>query len=181
MEPRSPSDSHAILVRWMGPQDANNAGFVHGGIVMKMCDEAGGIAAVKHSRGRVVTAAMDRMTFLEPVHLGHLVTCRASVNAVWRTSMEIGVRVEAENPRTGDVRHTSTAYLTFVALDDEGRPTAVPPLLVESKREERRQREAQLRRANRLAEREEIVNHREARGETQLGSVPGRPVSPGDD
>ena len=180
MEPRSPSDSHAILVRWMGPQDANNAGFVHGGIVMKMCDEAGGIAAVKHSRGRVVTAAMDRLTFLEPVHLGHLVTCRASVNAVWRTSMEIGVRVEAENPRTGDVRHTSTAYLTFVALDDEGRPTAVPPLLVESKREERRQREAQLRRANRLAEREQIVSERDERGETQIGSVPGRPASPGD-
>jgi acyl-CoA hydrolase len=180
MDPRRPSDSHAILVRWMGPQDANNAGFVHGGIVMKMCDEAGGIAAVKHSRGRVVTAAMDRMTFLEPVHLGHLVTCRASVNAVWRTSMEVGVRVEAENPRTGEVRHTSTAYLTFVALDDEGRPTAVPPLLVESKREERRNREAQLRRANRLAEREQIVGQREARGETQLGSVPGKPASPGD-
>jgi acyl-CoA hydrolase len=180
VEPRPTSDSHAILVRWMGPQDANMAGFVHGGIVMKMCDEAGGIAAVKHSRGRVVTAAMDRMTFLEPVHLGDLVTCRAGVNAVWRTSMEVGVRVEAENPRTGEVRHTSTAYLTFVALDEEGRPMAVPPLAIEGRREERRQREAQLRRANRLAEREQIVGQREARGETILGSVPGRPASPGD-
>ena len=151
----------------MGPQDANNAGFVHGGI-----------AAVKHSRCRVVTAAMDRMTFLEPVHLGQLLTCRASVNAAWRTSMEVGVRVEAENPRTGEVIHTSTAYLTFVALDDEGRPAPVPPLLAESKREERRQREAQLRRANRLAEREQIVGQREERGETRIGGAPARPASP---
>jgi acyl-CoA hydrolase len=180
VEPRPPSESHAILVRWMGPQDANNAGFVHGGLVMKMCDEAGGIAAVKHSRCRVVTAAMDRMTFLEPVHLGNLVTCRASVNATWRTSMEVGIRVEAENPRTGEIRHTSTAYLTFVALDDDGRPTEVPPLAVESKREERRQREAQMRRTNRLAERDEIVGERDARGETQLGGVPGPSPSSGD-
>jgi acyl-CoA hydrolase len=169
MEPRPASDSHAILVRWMGPNDANNAGFVHGGVVMRMCDEAGGIAAVKHSRRRVVTAAMDRMTFLEPVHLGHLLTCRASVNASWRTSMEVGVRVEAEDPRTGEVRHTSTAYLTFVALDDEGRPAEVPPVLAESRREQRREREAQLRRANRLAEREQIVGERDARGETRVG------------
>ena len=77
--------------------------------------------------GRIVTAAIDRMTFRHPVHVGELLTCRASVNAVWRTSMEVGVRVEAENPRTGDVRHTSTAYLTMVALDDDGRPTRVPP------------------------------------------------------
>ena len=84
----------------MGIQEANSAGFVHGGIVMKMCDEAAGIAAVKHSRCRVVTAAIDRMTFLHPVHIGQLLTCRARVNAAWRTSMEVGVRVEAENPRT---------------------------------------------------------------------------------
>ena len=94
-------------------------------------------------------------------HVGELLTCRASVNAVWRTSMEVGVRVEAENPRTGEVRHTSTAYLTMVALDDEGRPTAVPPLVVESPDEERRMREAELRRRNRLAEREQIRAERE--------------------
>ena len=108
----------------MGIQDANSAGFVHGGTVMKMCDEAAGIAAVKHSRCRVVTAAIDRMTFLHPVHVGQLLSCRASVNAVWRTSMEVGVRVEAENPRTGEVLHTSTAYLTMVAVDDDGEPVA---------------------------------------------------------
>src|SRR5688572_7636327 len=112
--------------------DANSAGFVHGGIVMKLFDEAAGIAAVKHSRTRIVTAAIDRMTFRHPVHVGELLTCRASVNAVWHTSMEVGVRVEAENPRTGEVRHTSTAYLTMVAVDDEWRPTEVPPLATES-------------------------------------------------
>ena len=140
----------------MGIQEANSAGFVHGGSVMKMCDEAAGIAAVKHSRSRVVTAAIDRMTFLHPVHVGELLTCRASVNAVWRTSMEVGVRVEAENPRTGEVRHTSTAYLTMVAVDEEGEPVQVPPLAVESDDERRRQREAELRRQNRLNERDQI-------------------------
>jgi acyl-CoA hydrolase len=156
LDARPVRDSQAALIRWMGITDANSAGFVHGGTVMKMCDEAAGIAAVKHSRCRVVTAGFDRMTFLHPVHVGQLLTCRASVNAVWRSSMEVGVRVEAENPRTGEVRHTSTAYLTMVALDDEGRPTAVPALALESEDERRRQREAGLRRENRLNEREQI-------------------------
>jgi acyl-CoA hydrolase len=96
------------------------------------------------------------MTFLEPVHVGQLLTCKATVNAVWRTSMEVGVRVETENPRTGDVRHTSTAYLTMVVLDDDGRPTEAPPLRAESPDQKRRMREAELRRRNRLAEREQI-------------------------
>src|SRR3712207_756595 len=128
MEPRPASESRAVLVRWMNITDANSAGFVHGGTVMKLCDEAAGIAAIKHSRSRVVTAGMDRMTFDEPVHIGELLTLTASVNAVWRTSMEVGVRVTAEEPQSGRVRHTSTAYLTMVALDGEGRPTPVPPL-----------------------------------------------------
>jgi acyl-CoA hydrolase len=144
----------------MGITDANSAGFVHGGLVMKLCDEAAGIAAVKHCRLRIVTAAIDRMTFLHPVHVGELLTCKASVNAVWRSSMEVGVRVEAENPRTGEIRHTSTAYLTMVALDDDGRPTPVPPLLAESEPEQRRMREAELRRRNRLGEREQILRGR---------------------
>src|SRR6187200_641764 len=107
--PRKAADSSSVLVRWMGLVDANSAGYVHGGTVMKLCDEAAGLAAVKHSRCRVVTAGMDRMTFLEPIHIGELVTFKAAVNAVWRTSMEVGVRVEAEKPRTGELRHTSTA------------------------------------------------------------------------
>ena len=155
----------------MSIADANSAGFVHGGTVMKLCDEAAGIAAIKHCRTRIVTAAIDRMTFRHPVHVGELLTCRASVNAVWHTSMEVGVRVEAENPRTGEVRHTSTAYLTMVAVDDDGRPTAVPPLATESADEERRMREAELRRRNRLAEREQIRAERAASALAAL-SVP---------
>jgi acyl-CoA hydrolase len=164
MEPRPAADSHAVIARWMTPVDANSAGFVHGGTVMKLCDDAAGVAAIKHSRCRVVTAGMDRMTFLEPVEVGELLTLKAAVNAVWRTSMEIGVRVEAERPRTGEVRHTSTAYLTFVALDEDGHPAEVPPLRTDGPDEVRREREAQTRRRNRLAEREEIRGGREAEG-----------------
>jgi acyl-CoA hydrolase len=140
----------------MGVGDANNSGNVHGGVIMYLCDEVAGIAAVRHSGGRVVTVAMDRMTFLTPVLVGHLVTVKATVNAAWRSSMEVGVRVEAENIRTGDVTHTSTAYLTMVALGEDGRPTPVPPVQAQTADEERRAREAQLRRDNRLAERERI-------------------------
>jgi acyl-CoA hydrolase len=140
--------------------DANSAGNVHGGTIMKLCDEVAGLAAIKHSRCRVVTAGMDRMTFQEPIFVGELVTFTASVNAAWRTSMEVGVRVDAEQPREGTVRHTNTAYLTMVALDDEGRPVEIPPLGVSTPDEERRQREAQTRRRNRLSEREEIVRGR---------------------
>jgi acyl-CoA hydrolase len=162
MEPRPTTASRVQLTHWMGVLDANNAGFVHGGVVMKLCDEAAGLAGVKHSRFRVVTAGMDRMTFLVPIHVGELVTFSAGVNAVWRTSMEVGVRVTAEYPREGTVRHTNTAYLTMVALDDDGRPTEVPPLLVDTPEDERREREAQLRRRNRLTERDQILGVRDS-------------------
>jgi acyl-CoA hydrolase len=144
----------------MGILDANTAGNVHGGAIMHLCDEVAGIAAVRHSGQRVVTAAMDRMTFLHPVYVGNLVTVKATVNAAWRSSMEVGVRVEAEDVRTGEVMHTSTAYLTMVALDDEGRPAAVPPIAPETPDEQRRAREAQLRRDNRLDERQRIEEAR---------------------
>ena len=160
MDPKPASDSASILVRWMGIADANAAGFVHGGAVMRMCDEAAGIAAIRHCGIRVVTAAMDRMTFERPIRIAELVTCRAQVNAAWNTSMEVGVRVEAENPRSGEIRHTSTAYLTMVAIDDEGNPSKVPQLVPESEQELRRNREAELRRANRLVEREQILTNR---------------------
>ena len=160
MEPKAASESRSVLVRWMGIMDANSAGFVHGGVVMRICDEAAALAAVRHSGGRVVTAAMDRMTFVMPINIGELLTCSASVNAVWHTSMEVGVRVEAEDPRTGHRRHTSTAYLTMVALDEKGEPMSVRPLTVESETELRRQREAEVRRKNRLAEREQILEER---------------------
>jgi acyl-CoA hydrolase len=160
LEPRPVSASQTQLVQWMGTLDANSAGFIHGGSVMKLCDEAAGAAAVKHSRCRVVTAGVDRMAFLTPVHVGELVTFSASVNAAWRTSMEVGVRVEAENPRTGERRHTNSAYLTMVAVDEEGRPIAVPGLVTENDQERAREAEAQVRRRNRLQERDEILARR---------------------
>jgi acyl-CoA hydrolase len=144
----------------MGPTDANNGGNVHGGVIMHLCDEVAGIASVRHSGARVVTAAMDRMTFRHPVFVGQLLTVKATVNAAWRSSMEVGVRVESENVRSGEVLHTSTAYLTMVALDYEGNPTEVPPIAPETPDEIRRAREAQLRRDNRLAERQRIEEER---------------------
>jgi acyl-CoA hydrolase/CHAD domain-containing protein len=172
MEGRHPSDSHTVLANRMGFTDANSAGFVHGGTVMKLCDEVAGLAAIKHSSRRVVTAGVDRMTFLDRVLVGEVVTVRATVNAAWRTSMEVGVRVEAEDPFSGQVRHTSSAYLTMVALDDKGVPTEVPELIPTTAEEQRREREAQARRRNRLAEREHAVQARAA-------DAPGR-LSPTD-
>ncbi|MDQ6805613.1 MAG: acyl-CoA thioesterase [Actinomycetota bacterium] len=160
MDPRPVSDSRTTLARWMSILDANSAGSVHGGTILKMADEAAGLAAVKHSRQRVVTAGVDRVNFLYPIHIGELVTFGASVNAVWHTSMEVGVRVEAENPLTGEVRHTNTAYFTMVALDAHGHPSTVPPLIATNETEERRMREAELRRSNRLDEREQILGGR---------------------
>jgi acyl-CoA hydrolase len=148
----------------MGITDANSAGNVHGGTIMRLADEVAALAAIKHSHRRVVTAAMDRMNFLVPIYVGDLVTLSATVNAAWRTSMEVGVRVEAENPRTGELRHTNTAYITIVALDETGSPAEVPPLQAETPIERRRMREAELRRANRLAERTQILGDREDRG-----------------
>lgn len=147
----------------MGIPEANTAGNVHGGTIMKLCDEVAGVAAIRHSGLRVVTAGMDRMNFLQPVFVGELVTVRASVNAAWRTSMEVGVRVEKENVWTREALHTSTAYLTLVALDDEGRPAPVPPVEPQDADEERRAREAQLRRDNRLRERDQISAERGGR------------------
>jgi acyl-CoA hydrolase len=162
--PRPPSDSVSVLTRWTGVGDANTAGSIHGGRIMYLCDEVAGIAAIRHSGCRVVTAGVDRLIFLHPVFVGDLVTVRATVNAAWRTSMEVGVRVEREQVRTGEVEHTSTAYLTMVALDEDRRPVEVPPVDPQTEVERRRRDEAELRRRNRLAEREEIVRGRSAAG-----------------
>ncbi|MGI8903839.1 MAG: acyl-CoA thioesterase [Solirubrobacteraceae bacterium] len=171
MDPKPPAESASLLTHWMGVEDANSAGTIHGGTVMKLADEAAGLAAIKHSRQRVVTAGMDRMTFLYPIAVGELVSSSATVNGAWRTSMEVGVHVEAENPLTGEVRHTNTAYLTMVALDDEGHPSRVPGVIATTPTEQRQLREAQLRRANRLAERAEILAHRDP--ETPPDHAPG--------
>jgi acyl-CoA hydrolase len=144
----------------MNLADANHAGNIHGGTVMRLCDEVAGLAGIRHARKWVVTATVDRVNFLHPVYVGEVLTLRASVNAVWHTSLEVGVRVEAEDPFTGEVRHTSSAYLTMVALDELGHPTTIPPSRAESATDRRREHEAQVRRANRLAERDQMFAER---------------------
>jgi acyl-CoA hydrolase len=160
LEPRPASASSVVLARQMETPDANVAGNVHGGSVMKMVDTAAGLAAVKHCGGLAVTAAMDEMTFL-----GDVVTVKAQVNEAFTTSMEVGVRVEAEDVTTGRRVHTSSAYLVFVALDRDGNPRAVPPVLAENEEERQRQREAKLRREARLARKTAIDDARRAKGE----------------
>jgi acyl-CoA hydrolase len=140
-----------VLTYRMGLQDANIAGNVHGGWIMKLCDDVAAIAATRHAGGRVVTAAVDEMKFRRPVHVGDVLTLRATVNASWRTSMEIGVRVEAENVATGEISHTCTAYMTMVALGADEKPLPLPELVANGPEEERRHREACLRREVRLA------------------------------
>jgi acyl-CoA hydrolase len=133
----------------MMPDDANPWGYVHGGVIMKMVDEAAGSAAIRHARCRVSTAAIDYMSFLHPVHIGDLVTIKASVNHVGRSSMEVGARVESENMLTGERHHTSSAYVVMVALDEEGRPVDVPPIVAETSEQKRRMEAARIRRAQR--------------------------------
>ena len=138
----------------MMPQHANNLGHVFGGIVLAMMDKAAAVAAIRHARKPVVTASIDRVDFREPIHVGDLVVMKASVNYVGRTSMEVGVRVEAEDMLSGRRRHTNSCYLTFVAVDRQGRPVAVPDLVPESEDEIRRGNAAAARRQRRLEERE---------------------------
>ncbi|MBI5301129.1 MAG: acyl-CoA thioesterase [Chloroflexi bacterium] len=145
------SESQVVLNQQMMPSDANPLGNVHGGYVMKLVDEAGALAAMRHARRPVVTIAIDSMTFLSPVKVGHLLTLHASVNWVGRSSIETGVRVEAENPITGEIVHTNSAYAVFVALDDESKPTSVPPLILETDDDRRRWTEAEARQELRLA------------------------------
>ncbi len=144
------SDSEVALSHQTNPSDANPLGDVHGGYIMKLVDEAGGLAAMRHARRPVVTVAVDSMSFLSPVRVGHLVTLRAKVNWVGTTSIEVGIRVEAENPVTGEITHTNSAFAVFVALDDSGRPAPVPPLILENDQDRRRWEEGADRQALRL-------------------------------
>ncbi len=152
MQPKRVSDSSVVMAHQMLPEDANPMGNVHGGVIMKLIDTAGGVVAMRHCRGNAVTASIDRLDFLCPSYVGELLFLRASINYVGKTSMEIGVRVEAENITTGEVRHSASAYLTYVALDRAGRPTTIPPIVLESEEEERRYREAEERRRIRLGQ-----------------------------
>jgi len=157
--------SAVTLTEQMELTDANLFGNVHGGEIMKLVDTCGGLAATKHCGGPVVTVALDEMTFIEPVFVGDVVTVKAMVNDTGRTSLEVGVRVEAETIRTGRRVHTSSAYLVYVALDREGKPRPVPPVAPEDEEQAQRQHEAKLRREARLARKQSILKARAARSE----------------
>ncbi len=144
-------DSRVTISQVMLPSDANPQGNVHGGIIMKLVDEAGAIVAVRHSRCNVVTVAVDSMTFLSPIYVGNLVTFAASLSHVGRTSMEVEVLVEAEDPMTGEKIHTNSAYVVYVALDESGQPHEVPALLADSDEERERMARGKKRQAERLA------------------------------
>jgi len=160
MDEKTVAHSSIILRHVVQPGDANLAGITHGGVVMKHIDDAAGVVAIKHSGNAVVTASIDRLDFHTPVYIGNLLTIKASINLVGRTSMEIGVRVEAEDVVSGKIRHTASAYLTYVALDQNNRPTRVPPLKLVTDEERRRNREAADRRRVRLAEKTKEKNCR---------------------
>lgn len=151
--PRTPRESQHETSQLMMPEHANNLGHVFGGVILAMMDTAAAVAAFRHARNNCVTVSIDRVDFREPIHVGDLVVMKASVNFVGRTSMEIGVRVEAEELTTGRRRHTNSCYLTFVAVDRNGRPIEVPPLQPEMPDEVRRYEAAKERRRRRLEER----------------------------
>ena len=152
MEGKTVKESCFILTKIMTQQHTNPAGNVHGGIIAKLIDDACGVVSYRHARCNVVTASIDRIDFLGPVFVGDVLSIKASLNYVGKTSMEIGARVEAENLITGEVRHTATAYLTSVALDQQGNPKKIPSAIMETDEEIRRHREAEVRREKRLAE-----------------------------
>jgi len=146
LSPRPVSASKTVMARAMLPSDANPWGNVHGGEIVKLIDSCAGAAAQRHARTKVVTARIDELSFTSPVLVGDLVTARASVNETGRTSMEVGVRVDAENTLTGKIAHVASAYLVFVAIDDQGRPREVPPVVAETDEEKRRMAAAKQRR-----------------------------------
>lgn len=156
---QTPAQSAVTLSLLMGPNDANTMGNVHGGVIMRLVDEAGALAAIRHARRPAVTVRIDSMTFYEPVYVGDLLKLHAMVNWVGNTSIEVGVKVEAENPLTGQRTHTNSAYCVYVALDEGRRPCPVPPLRIETDEEQRRWAEAEERRARRL---EQAARKREA-------------------
>ncbi len=154
MEARKVSASEVIMTQLVLPTHTNSLDTVFGGTVMSWIDIAAAIAAQRHAQREVVTASIDELHFLAPIYKGWVVNLRASVNFVARTSMEVGVKVESENPTTGEKFHTASAYLTFVCIGSNGKPALVPPLELETNEQRRRNREAQVRREDRLKRRE---------------------------
>jgi uncharacterized protein (TIGR00369 family) len=159
MDKKRISESAVATAQVMMPQDANPSGNVHGGVIMKLIDTAAGVVARRHTRCNAVTASIDRLDFHHPVYVGDLLTLRASINLIGTTSIEIGVRAEAEDLLTGQIRHTASAYLTFVALGSDGRPIEVSGLMLETEEEMRRNREACDRRELRLKEKRREKAH----------------------
>lgn len=143
--------SRISIAQLMQPEHANSQGNVHGGWIMKLVDEAGALACMRHAQRRVVTVAIDSMVFRQPIRIGDLVILNAEVSYAGRTSMEAEVQVIAENPITGKQTHTNTAYLVYVALNDEGKPVPVPPLFAETENEKQRLQQAQKRQEDRLS------------------------------
>lgn len=156
MEGKTPSESSTEMTLMMGVEQANVAGFVHGGSIMKLVDTAAGVAAMRHAKGRVVTAHVDSLSFLAPVHIGDLLTLEAVITQAWQTSMEVEVTVTREVPWTGEGELTTRAHLTMVAVDGDGRPVPVPPLSAETDIERRRQQQAEIRRAERIRLRDQL-------------------------
>ncbi len=150
MDPKPVSRSSAEFTHLVLPSDTNALGTIFGGRIMEWTDIAAAVVASRHCRKVAVTASMDALHFISPIRLGDIVILKAAVNFTATTSMEIGVRIECENPLTGERRHTASAYLTFVALDDVGRPTAVPAVTPETPEEKRRFQEGQKRREDRI-------------------------------
>ncbi|HZS51268.1 MAG TPA: acyl-CoA thioesterase [Bryobacterales bacterium] len=148
--PKPVRESQSELSELALPNDANGLGNLLGGKLMHLMDIAGSLAAARHCRSYVVTASFDHMNFLAPIQIGQLVLLYSSVNRAFRTSMEVGVKVYVEDLRTGERKHVSSAYLTFVALDEQRRPVPVPPVIPETEQEKRRYEEAGRRRAYRL-------------------------------
>ena len=146
------SASQISIAQLMQPEHANNLGNVHGGWVMKLVDEAGALACMRHAQRRVVTVAIDQMVFRQPIRIGDLVNLKAEVTYVGRTSLEAEVQVTAEDPVTGEQTHTNTAYLVYVALDKHGKPAPVPPLIAETEEEKQRMKKAEERQQHRLAQ-----------------------------
>jgi uncharacterized protein (TIGR00369 family) len=154
MNAKTTSESRLTLNQLMLPEHANAMGNVHGGVIMKLVDEAGGLCATRHARRPAVTVAIDSMTFDKPVHVGELLELTSEVTWTGRTSMEVVVNVVAENPLTGDRTPTNSAYLVYVALDARGQPTPVPPLLPETEAERGRMTAAQKRQEYRIKQRQ---------------------------
>ena len=148
--PKSIRASRISIAQLMHPEHANNLGNVHGGWIMKLVDEAGALACMRHAQRRVVTVAIDSMVFRQPIRIGDLIILNAELTYTGRTSMEVEVQVQAENPITGERTHTNTAYLVYVALDDDGNPVPVPPLKAETEEEKQKMVQANERQQRRL-------------------------------